>query len=239
MPEYRPTYTAGMAYDLLANAYASVVDTKPHNAFYERPATLSLLPDVQGQRVVDAGCGAGTYTKWLVSQEAEVVAFDASAEMVRLTQEQVGDTARVFHANLGEPLAFLDSETFDLVLSPLALDFVEDWQATFTEFRRILRPHGCFVFSVNHPLHDYLDFQATNYFQTESVVVKYGSLGGVDVPTFRRPLSAIFAPLLDSGFSIERFLEPLPTKEFLEQDPKGYAKLMQCPMFLCIRARKL
>jgi len=36
------------AYNTLAASYASLVDTKPHNAYYERPATLSLLPDVAG-----------------------------------------------------------------------------------------------------------------------------------------------------------------------------------------------
>ncbi len=29
------------AYETLAAAYAAAVDTKPHNAYYERPATLS------------------------------------------------------------------------------------------------------------------------------------------------------------------------------------------------------
>ena len=45
-------------YETLAEAYASVADTKPHNAYYERPATLSLLPDVNGKRVLDAAWGA-------------------------------------------------------------------------------------------------------------------------------------------------------------------------------------
>jgi 2-polyprenyl-3-methyl-5-hydroxy-6-metoxy-1,4-benzoquinol methylase len=47
------------AYEELAESYAALVDTKPHNALYERPATLSLLPEVRGKRVLDAGCGPG------------------------------------------------------------------------------------------------------------------------------------------------------------------------------------
>ena len=60
------------AYETLAEAYASVVDTKPHNAYYERPATLSLLPDVKGKRILDAACGPGLYSEWLRSHGAEV-----------------------------------------------------------------------------------------------------------------------------------------------------------------------
>lgn len=54
------------AYEKLADAYAAMVDTKPHNAYLERPATLSLLPNVKGKRVLDAGCGPGVYSEWLV-----------------------------------------------------------------------------------------------------------------------------------------------------------------------------
>jgi SAM-dependent methyltransferase len=231
--------SAGAAYDVLAAAYAATVDTKPYNAYYERPATLSLLPHLRGWHVVDAGCGAGTYTEWLVSQGADVVAFDASAEMVRFTQQRVGDTARVLQADLGQPLTFLEQEAVDLVLSPLALDYVQDWHATFSEFYRVLRPHGYLVFSVNHPFFDYLDFQATDYFATHAVHVEYGSLGAVQVPTFRRPLSAIVDPLVDTGFMLERLLEPRPTKAFQQHDPTRYEELLRRPMFVCVRAKKM
>ena len=75
------------AYDILPEAYAAVVDTKPHNTDYERPATLSLLPDVKGKRVLDAGCGPGVYAEWLVNRGAEVVALDANAKMVKLARQ--------------------------------------------------------------------------------------------------------------------------------------------------------
>ncbi len=68
------------AYNEMAEAYAARVDAKPHNAYYERPATLSLLPDVSGRRVLDAGCGPGVYAEWLADRGAEVVAFDANEE---------------------------------------------------------------------------------------------------------------------------------------------------------------
>jgi hypothetical protein len=42
------------AYEALAESYAARVDTKPHNAYCERPATLSLLPAIGGKRVLDA-----------------------------------------------------------------------------------------------------------------------------------------------------------------------------------------
>ena len=97
------------AYEALAEAYAAVVDTKPHNAYYERPATLSLLPHVGGKRVLDAGCGPGVYSEWLVAHGAEVVAVDASLKMVELAKQRLGAAVNVQRADLAQPLPFLDS----------------------------------------------------------------------------------------------------------------------------------
>jgi hypothetical protein len=54
-----PDSVSLQSYEDMAEYYFSYVDQKPFNAYYERPATLSLLPDVTGKRVVDAGCAAG------------------------------------------------------------------------------------------------------------------------------------------------------------------------------------
>jgi SAM-dependent methyltransferase len=37
------------------------------------------------------------------------------------------------------------------VVSALAMDYVEDWGAPLSEFRRVLKPGGKLVFSVEHP----------------------------------------------------------------------------------------
>jgi SAM-dependent methyltransferase len=52
------------AYETLAEPFVARVDTKPQNAYYEGPATLALLPDVRGKRVLDAGCGPGAYAEY-------------------------------------------------------------------------------------------------------------------------------------------------------------------------------
>ncbi|KVP25386.1 hypothetical protein WJ86_13600 [Burkholderia multivorans] len=53
------------AYAEFAQRYADIAPTKPHNALYERPATLALLGDVAGQTVLDAGCGPGICSELL------------------------------------------------------------------------------------------------------------------------------------------------------------------------------
>lgn len=228
------------AYDVLAEAYAALVDTKPHNAYYERPATLSLLPDVKGKRVLDAGCGPGAYAEWLVNRGADVVAFDANEKMVGLARERLGDRAQIMQANLEQPLDFLRDSWFDIVVSPLVMDYMKDWERVFAEFYRVLGEGGCLVFSIEHPYAVYDNHRETsNYFELEVVEYDWTGFGTtVRVPSYRRPLSEMINPLVRAGFILEQIVEPLPTEEFRQKDPGDYEVLSRSPGFMCVRAIK-
>ncbi len=227
-------------YEQFAHRYAERSVTKPHNAYYERPATLSLLPDVKGKRVLDAGCGPGIYAEWLLDQGAEVVALDVTPDMVAITQARVGARATVLRADLQHPLDFADSESFDVVLCPLVMDYLADWGAVFAEFYRVLKPGGVFVFSGGHPLGDYLYTNTERYFELELFEMTWRGFGEPDpvVKAYRRSLADALNPLIDAGFILDRLLEPRPTEEFRAADPEYYAILNRQPGFLCIRARK-
>lgn len=227
------------AYEQLAEAYAARVDTKPHNAYYERPATLALLPEVEGKRVLDAGCGPGAYAQLLVERGAQVIGLDASDSMVRLACERLKGRADIMLARLDKPLDFLESESFDIVLSALALDYVEDWIATFREFHRVLKPDGHLIFSVGHPFSEYQLHKPDSYFTIDAVEYTWRGFGfPVRVPYYRRPLGAITHSVAEAGFILERMVEPLPTDEFKLNDPEHYERLCREPTFLCIRAMK-
>jgi predicted RNA methylase len=43
----------------MGEAYRTANDARGVTAYYERPATIGLLGDVRGKRVLDAGCGPG------------------------------------------------------------------------------------------------------------------------------------------------------------------------------------
>ena len=92
------------AFQELADTYAAHVDTKPHNAYYDRPAMLSLLPDLSGRRVLDAGCGPGVYAEALVARGASVVACDMSERMLELADQRLGGTVDLRCIDLAKPL---------------------------------------------------------------------------------------------------------------------------------------
>jgi len=241
MPRVKPI--ALKAYEKLAERYAALIDTKPHNAYYERPAMLSLLPTVHGKRVLDAGCGPGAYAQILLKRGARIVGVDISPKMLRLARERVGDKVELHLTDLTRPMKFLEDKSFDIVISPLTIPYVRDLTRLFKEFYRVLKNPGVLVFSDGHPFGDYLLFKrkrkSKNYFQTELVGLTWRGFGiPVYIPGYRRPLSALLNPIIEAGFIVDRIVEPLPTEKFKKADPKNYRKLMRMPAFICIRARK-
>src|SRR5262245_49272741 len=132
----------GASYDTIAGRYAAAVDTKSWNAHYERPALVSLLPPLKNAKVLDVGCGSGWYAEFLVSEGADVTAFDLNAEFVSLTKGRVGARATVLQADLAEPLTFAGDEEFDVAVCPLVLHYLRDWLPTLRELSRVLKPGG-------------------------------------------------------------------------------------------------
>jgi SAM-dependent methyltransferase len=227
------------AYDAVAGSYDDEIETNPYNADLEMPGTTALVPAVDGKRVLDAGCGTGTYTEWLRDRGATVVGVDASREMLAHARRRVGvartDDAdppvALSRADLGEPLPFRD-DSFDGVVSALVLDYVADWHATFAEFARVLRPGGFLVFSVGHPVEEYVDNEDVTYFERERVTKRWD----VEIPYYRRPLSDMLEPLLAAGLRLDGIAEPEPTERFRERRPEAYEKESRQPVFLCLRA---
>ncbi len=225
----------GDAYRAIAAEYARTVDRRPFNAFYERPAVLSLLPPLAGTRVLDAGCGSGWYDEYLLSRGATVTAFDLNPDLVATTESRVGGRARVLQADLARPLNFVGTGEYDLVICSLVMHYLQDWGPALGEFERVLNPRGMLVFSTHHPFMDWKLFDRSDYFAVELLEDQW-DIGPVSF--YRRPLTDISEALDAAGFTIDRLLEPKPTDDFKQAQPEEYEKLMRNPWFLCVRARK-
>jgi SAM-dependent methyltransferase len=228
------------AYDEMAKYYENYVDTKPWNAWYERPATLSLLPEVKNKKILDMGCAGGWHTKYLLDKGADITAIDANENMVEITRKRTQNRCPVFQADINNKLNFIKNGTFEVVLASLVLHYIKNVEAVFFEISRILKIGGELVFSIHHPLMEFMYFNRENYMETELLKDEW-TMGGekIEVQFYRRPLNKMLQPLIDAGFYIEKILEPEPVKKFKEKLPETYEKLLKRPNFLFIRARKI
>ena len=195
-------------YDTFAHAYSRENESSLLNAYYNRPAMVSLAGDVDGRRVLDAGCGSGPLAAALRDSGAIVTGFDLSAVMIDLARQRLGADADLYVADLGEPLPF-DDDAFDDVVASLCLHYLEDWAAPLAELRRVLRPGGRLILSVPHPsayLVNYPDsdyFAVTQYSETFTFAGKEGTL-----TYWHRPLHAMTHAFTDAGFQIRAVSEP-------------------------------
>jgi len=230
-----------MNYAPFAKRYAAMIRHKLHNAYYERPATLSLLPDVKDLIILDAGCGSGINTVWLLEHGATVTALDATPEFVEMTRVNSGQKENVMQWDLEQPLTFADKNSFDLILCSLVLDYIKDWLPVFQEFQRILKPAGRLVFSCGNPASDfYHEWPKDNYFEITYHEKDWEGFGEPYplIRSYRRPLQAILNPLIQAGFMLEQVLEPQPSRDFPinPSNKKNFEHLMRQPCFLHIRA---
>lgn len=222
-------------YDAMAQAYSAANEDGAYNAYYERPAMITLLGPVTGCRVLEVGCGAGPLTKWLVDAGALVTAMDVSAQMLALARRRVGDRAAFVLADAGDTLPFASQSTFDLVVASLLLHYVEDWRPVLQELRSALKPNGAIVFSTHHPAMDW-EHSPQDYFAVKQVTELWRK-GDRDfeVTFWRRPLTAMTEAIASSGLVIERLIEPRPLPELRERDPDAYRDITTRPRFLFFR----
>ncbi|MFJ6347904.1 class I SAM-dependent methyltransferase [Streptomyces sp. NPDC054835] len=220
-------------YDRFAEEYAAENEHGLVNAYYERPAMTALAGDVAGRRILDAGCGSGPLTAALRDRGAVVSGVDASAGMLALARRRLGADADLRVADLRDPLPFADG-AFDDVVASLVLHYLEDWGPTLAEFRRVLRPGGRLIASVDHPFVAYtIQEPRPDYFATTSYTFDW-PLGGQLVPMrfWRKPLHAMTDAFTAAGFRLTAVAEPQPDPAARDLFPDSFQALADSPCFL-------
>jgi SAM-dependent methyltransferase len=220
-------------YDSFAEAYSAENENNLVNAYYERPAMLALAGDVAGRRVLDAGCGSGPLSAALRDRGAVVTGIDASAGMLALARRRLGDDVALHVVDLSDRLPFADG-AFDDVVASLVLHYLEDWGPTLAELRRVLRPGGRLIASVDHPFVAYtISDPRPDYFATTSYTFDW-TFNGQSVPMrlWRKPLHAMIDAFTTAGFRLSVVSEPQPDPAARELFPDGFHDLSTKTTFL-------
>ncbi len=225
-------------YDAFAAAYQADNENNAWNAYYERPAILSLAGDVAGLRVLDAGCGGGAHASALVDGGAILTGVDASVGLLGIAQRRLNGRARLLLADLNQPLPFLDG-SFDLIISSLVMHYLPDWSRPLSEFGRVLSNGGRLVFSTHHPFMDHVFASQDNYFETYSFneIWQRGDKA-ITMRFWHRPLHAMFDALKSAEFRIEIVSEPQPDPKVGALFPDAHKSLTTKPRFLFFSAIK-
>ncbi|MFV8916271.1 class I SAM-dependent methyltransferase [Serratia fonticola] len=119
----------------------------------EWPTIRSILPDLQGKKVVDLGCGYGWFCRSAREQgAAQVLGMDLSEKMLGKAKEMTEDPAIEYRQQDLEALQ-LPAASFYLVYSSLTLHYIEDLGKLFSTVYQALVNGGEFIFTAEHPIY--------------------------------------------------------------------------------------
>ena len=136
--------------------WASTYDAAPNPLIHaEEPAVHALVDALPAGRALDAACGTGRHTKYLVARGHDVVGVDASDAMLERARAAVpGVDFRV-----GDLAALpLPDASVDLAVCALALTHCARLEPPLAELARVVRPGGTVIVSDMHPFHSALGF---------------------------------------------------------------------------------
>ncbi|MEU0094616.1 class I SAM-dependent methyltransferase [Kribbella sp. NPDC006257] len=187
------------------------------NSALEIPALTAMLPPVGGLRVVDLGCGEGELAVRIAAAgAASVTGVDLSASMLSRAREHV--SVRYVQADIAD--FDLPAGSVDLVVSSLALHYVEDFDGLVARIARWLSAGGRFVFSIEHPVItaplEAADLVIDDYFD-EGLRQRSWFVDGVQ--KYHRTVSSLLMTLCSRGFSLLAVDEPQPTATQVESHP--------------------
>lgn len=222
------------------------------NDLIEIPTIRSMLPNFKNKKVLELGCGSGENSLYFINNGAlGYLGTDISSNMINFAKEKYHDVKIKFEVMAMEDLSKLTGK-YDVVVSSLAIHYVENFNKLCHDVYNILNDKGYFIFSQEHPigtgvilnkecnLKDTIKIGDKDYF----LVSDYNNNGkrvvnwyDQSVVKYHRNFSYIINTILKNNFSIIEFREPLPTKEILEIKPK-YKNQFDKPYFLFIKLQK-
>ncbi|MFI2857356.1 class I SAM-dependent methyltransferase [Paenibacillus sp. JSM ZJ436] len=207
-----------------------------------------LLPELRDQRVLDLGCGFGWHCRYVRERQARsVIGVEISENMLERAKAMTVDPQIEYRHLAIEDIDFAEEE-FDVVISSLALHYVECFDTICRKVYHCLAPGGTFVFSVEHPIFTALAAQDWCYSPDGEKVhwpvdnyhkegLRQSSFLEKNVVKYHRSVATQVNTLIDSGFRLKRLSEIQPSQEMLDNNP-AWQEEFRRPMFLLISAVK-
>lgn len=218
------------------------------NAAGEWHELQKILPNFNGKRVLDLGCGFGWHCRYAIEQGAKsVTGIDISEKMLKKAQEMTTSSLIEYIKSPIEDINY-SPNTFDVVISSLAFHYIESFDDICQKVNTCLSTDGEFVFSVEHPVFTAYGSQDWHYdeqgnrlhwpvdqYFTEGI--RKANFLGEEVIKYHKTLTTYINSLIMSGFEITNLIEPKPEESMLKDNPEMQDELRR-PMMLLISAKK-
>lgn len=186
-------------------------------------ALKALLPELAGKRVLDLGCGFGWHCRYAAEHgAARVLGTDLSQRMLERARAMTDSPVVEYRRAAIEDMRPAPA-AWDVVLSSLALHYVEDYAGVCRMVWDALSPGGWFIFSAEHPV---FTAQGPQDWQRDAggaplhwPVDRYFEQGprdavflGEHMRKYHRTVTGYVQPLLARGFALRRWWSRQPAR---------------------------
>lgn len=215
------------------------------NNILEKPVLLQLIGEVRGKKVLDLGCGDAEIGKELLEAGCSFYeGVDGSVNMVGKAQQALTSESSRIHLASMEDWDF-PRESYDLVISRLALHYLEDLQKVVQQIHHSLKPGGHFIFSVQHPiLTSSINNPEGEQKRSSWLVDDYFKIGnrtekwmGKDVVKYHRTIEEYFRIINDCGYRVSTLKECTPQRKYFTSEEE-YLRRMRVPVILLMSCEK-
>lgn len=135
--------------------YTSKNSTLSYGMLQRKNVVMKLVDSIStdGKKLLDVGCGGGSYASEFLQKGYEVYGIDISSEMIEQARKLLSEEGLIQHAHFSqgdiENLSFSDN-FFDVVCSAGVLEYLETDDKAVKEIFRVLKPDGIAIITLNN-----------------------------------------------------------------------------------------
>lgn len=235
--------------------HAFISDPLGYSRGIEMPAVLSVLPALNGKRVLDLGCGSGRFAfEFLKDTPESILGIDFSEKMIELARKNPKSVSKQMVFKVGDisHIPEVETGTIDLVFSSTVLHFIKELRPVLSEMYRVLSEGGLCVLSLIHPafaahyprgtadgiegdwVFRYLDRSMRAYTQPW-MSSKTNEL----CKSYHHTLGDYFKAIKMAGFTLEDLYEPEPPEAWQFINPQKYYAYIKKPTYLILKLKKI
>jgi len=237
------------AYEKMAKYYSDFrfEGKAVNNEYIEMPATLSLIGNVKGKKVLDLGCGPGIYAEILKKHGAEVHGLDLSEKMIEIAKKRVSNVD--FKVGTVYKMPYKNSY-FDVVVAAYVVHYFKDFDRALREIHRVLKKDGIFVFSTTNPIKEsshHLNGKPRNvrvfkdYFKEgkKETIWWNGTKHEIKISYIHLTMETYIKKIIRNGFMLLDYKDAKPIKSARYVDKETYNLGLAIPLISVFKVKKL
>lgn len=241
---------------------STVEDSDSYQQKVILPNLLRVVSPTKGTKILDVGCGTGTFARAFAEKGADVVGVDIGLELLDIAEKKLGGALSEFGQikyvlASADNLSKIKEKDFDVVAIVLAIQNMKNLDMVMSEVSGKLKEGGKLVLVINHPAfripqnsdwyydeNDRIQYRKIARYMSEieiPILMNPGNKNSKKTYSFHRPLQVYVKSLVKNSLFIIKLEEWISHKESQNGPKKNIEDKArkEIPMFMCIECIKV